>query len=78
MTRLFLIATMALGLAAGQAAAACTVEYKAKKDDPLRLEQSTMTIPDTACTKEAAAPIVAAELKKRGWILLSIVSVSGE
>lgn len=75
MTRSFLIATLVLGLAAGQAAA-CTVEYKAKKDDPLRLEQSTMTVPDTACTEEAAAPIVAAELAKRGWILLSIVSVS--
>ncbi len=72
-----LIATLAVAtaLAAAPASAACLVEYKAKQDNPLRLEHGTVTVPDSACTKAAAAPIVQAQLAQRGWTLLSILSV---
>ena len=72
-----LLATLALtlSLTAGQAFAACTAEYKAKQDNPLRLEHGTMSVPDSACTKAAATPIVAEQLAQRGWTLLSVISV---
>jgi len=56
--------------------AACTAEYKAKRTDPTSYDHGRMSVPDSACTKDAAAPIVAAELAKQGWTLLAIVKVT--
>lgn len=67
---------LVLALTATQASAACSVNYKAKRDNPLRLEYGTTSVPDSACTAAAAQPIVAEQLAQRGWTLLSIVSVS--
>lgn len=64
-----------MAFTASAASAACTVEYKAKRDNPLRLEFGVTTVPDSACTKAAARSIVAAQLAQRGWQLLNIVSV---
>lgn len=76
MKYLIIILGLVLSVAASQASAACVVEYKAKQDNPLRLEFGTTTVPDNACTKAAAQPIVSEQLAQRGWTLLSIVSVS--
>lgn len=76
MKRYAIILALGLGLAANGASAACFAEYKAKKDKPLRLDYGTVTVPDSACTIEAATPIVKAQLAQKGWTLLSILSVS--
>ena len=70
---LFALVTM---LSAGAAEAACTVEYKAKRDDPLKLDFGSAQLPDDACgSKEAAAAALAPQLAQKGWTLLSIVSI---
>ncbi len=75
MKKLLTMLTFLMAFTGAQASAACLVEYKAKQDNPLRLEYGTTTVPDSACTATAAQPIVAAQLAQRGWTLLNIVSV---
>ncbi|WP_120500360.1 hypothetical protein [Roseovarius sp. EL26] len=53
----------------------CTVEYKAKRDNPLELFFETAQISGT-CTKENAAAELKEQLAEQGLILLKIVSVS--
>jgi len=60
---------------ASSAHAACTAEYKAKQDNPLRLEHGTLSVPGP-CTLDAATPKVKAALKEKGWTLLKVLSVS--
>ncbi|PRX37343.1 hypothetical protein SAMN05216257_101366 [Meinhardsimonia xiamenensis] len=73
-----LVLTLTLTLAAAPAAAGCKVEYKAKRDDPLRLEYGIVEIPQSACTPEAAREHVEKLLAGRGWTLLKILSVRSE
>lgn len=55
--------------------ASCYVDYKAKRDDPLKLHYGVIELPDTACGDVAAARSqVAARLTAAGWVLLNIVS----
>jgi len=75
MKKIVTIAALVMALSASQASAACVAEYKAKRDNPLRLDYGTVTIPDDACTVAAAQAIVSEQLAQRGWTLLSIVSV---
>lgn len=73
-----LIAAMAALLSAQPADAACRVEYKAKMDNPLRLDFGVADLPDAACaSKAAAAKALAPKLQKQGWTLLAIVSILG-
>ena len=70
-----LIALIA-ALAAGSANAACAVQYKAKRDNPLKLDFGTVELPDSACgSKDAAAAALASRLAEKGWTLLAIVSI---
>lgn len=57
------------------ALADCTAVYKAKQDNPLRLEHGSLAVSGT-CTKEAAKAKVKAELASKGWTLLKVLSVS--
>lgn len=66
-----------LSSGASAASAACTVEYKAKQDNPLRLEHEKIKV-DGPCTVDAVTDSVEAQLAERGWTLLKIVSVSDE
>ena len=68
----------ALALFAGQASAACLAEYKAKRDNPLRLEHGIMAIPDEDCGISRAEIVVRERLAEEGWTLLSVVSVGRE
>lgn len=55
--------------------AACSVEYKAKRDDPLRLDHGTIVL--DAC--ESAAQVereVRTRLAANGWILLKILGTT--
>ncbi len=78
MTRRRLLPLLALAtcLAAGAADADCQVQYKAKRDNPLKLDFGTASLPDEACASEsAAAAALAQRLAEKGWTLLSIVSI---
>ncbi len=76
MTRpLILITTLLLALAT-QASAQCYADYKAKQDDPLRLQYGLIALPDRACGNRAAAEAYARPVVARaGWTLLQIESI---
>ena len=61
-------------LAAGPAGAACYADYKAKRDDPLRLHYGVAALRG-ACTTESAAKELAPRLAAEGWQLLTILGV---
>ncbi|MCX7558041.1 hypothetical protein OS190_00575 [Sulfitobacter sp. F26204] len=58
-------------------AAGCYVDYKAKQDNPLRLQYGVAQINGT-CDLRAAAAELAPRLAAQGWQLLNILSVFGE
>lgn len=73
-----LILLLALAMTTLPASAACVVEYKAKRDNPLKLDFRTAQLPDAACaSKQAAAAALAPRLAQGGWTLLAIVSILG-
>ena len=61
--------------AAVPAQATCYADYKAKKDNPLRLHYGVAQVPDNACNRQAAARVIAARIARDGWQLLNVVSV---
>lgn len=63
---------------AAPAQAACFADYKAKRDDPLRLHYGVAELPDSACgSKKAASADLAPRLARDGWTLLNILSIFG-
>ncbi len=80
--RKLLIHTAAAALAlvlAGPAAAACYADYKAKRDNPLRLHYGVMELPDEACADpELAALEIARRIAVDSWQLLNILSFFDE
>ena len=78
MKRLIAISGLAalIALAGAPAAAECYADYKAKRDDPLRLHYGVIALPDPACASTDAA---GAEISRRiavdGWTLLKVVSI---
>lgn len=65
---------MGLTVAATGAQAACVVEYKAKRDNPLELFYDVATTRGP-CTKAAAAAELQARLAGKGLQLLKVISV---
>ncbi|MCA0993889.1 hypothetical protein [Alloyangia pacifica] len=62
---------------ASAAQADCYAEYKAKQDDPLRLQYGIALLPTPECpTKNTAAAQLEIRLDRNGWTLLSIVGLS--
>ena len=59
------------------AASECFAEYKAKKDDPLRLHYGVIQIPDGLCSREGAGRYIAARISVEGWSLLAVGRVFG-
>lgn len=57
-----------------QAHAACYADYKAKQDDPLRLQYGVAQI-NGSCTVQDAATELAPRLESDGWQLLEVMSV---
>ena len=71
-----LLYIIALCCTGQSASAACYADYKAKKDDPLKLHYGVIVLPDQACqSRQAAAQAVASRLADDGWTLLNIVGV---
>lgn len=74
-----LLATVPLALAlAGPVHADCYADYKAKLDDPLRLNYGVVQLPDAICNDPAQVRAeVAARISRDGWHLLSVLGVFG-
>ncbi|WP_171101400.1 MULTISPECIES: hypothetical protein [unclassified Ruegeria] len=73
LSSLAVLALISIGSAAS--AADCYADYKAKKDNPLKLHYGVMQV--SACKKGQAKSEVAKRLKSNGWTLLNVMSVFG-
>ncbi|MDH2326660.1 hypothetical protein QCN27_07240 [Cereibacter sp. SYSU M97828] len=71
MIRLALLLT----LCALPAHAACYADYKAKRDNPLRLHYGVAEVPE--CDPDIARKALQGRLGREGWTLLNILSVFG-
>ncbi len=61
------------------AAAQCFADYKAKQDNPLRLQYGLIALPAEACVShDAAARYAAPVIARTGWTLLQIESILDE
>lgn len=59
--------------------AACYADYKAKRDNPLRLHYGVMELPESACASPAAAEAaVRSRLSGADWELLNVVGLFGD
>ncbi len=60
------------------AQAACFADYKAKRDNPLRLHYGVMELPQAACAgTDAAAREIARRIARDGWTLLNVMAIFG-
>lgn len=73
----FLVLIAVAVMAASSAGAECYADYKAKKDDPLRLHYGVAEVSDASCDPSAAASELAPRLANAGWTLLSVMSTFG-
>lgn len=64
-------------MAASPAAAECYADYKAKKDDPLRLHYGVAEVSAASCDPTSASSELAPRLANAGWTLLQVVSTFG-
>ncbi|MEO0750672.1 MAG: hypothetical protein AAFY25_02620 [Pseudomonadota bacterium] len=67
---------LALSLMASGAHAACTVQYKAKRDNPLQLFHNVAVVPGP-CDRGTVQRQLRAQLAAQGLTLLKILSVQG-
>jgi hypothetical protein len=59
-------------------AAQCYADYKAKRDNPLRLQYGVVELPASACgNARAAATYLQPRLERDNWIFLQIMSTFG-
>jgi len=73
------LGAMVLSLAATASQAACYADYKAKRDNPLKLQYGVIELPDEACgSKKAAGAEISARIARDGWKLLSVNAIFGE
>ncbi|WP_099825815.1 hypothetical protein [Oceaniglobus indicus] len=74
--RPFLPLLAVLTLAATTSQAACFADYKAKRDNPLKLHYGVVELPDTACVSRAsAADAIARRIAPDGWQLLTVMQI---
>lgn len=73
MTRILTL-TLTLTLLGSAAQGACYADYKAKRDDPLRLHYGVALV-EGACTVEGATVELTPRLARDDWQLLSIEGV---
>lgn len=76
MKRLSFLAVLMLGLA-GPVAAECYADYKAKRDEPLKLHYGVAQVSDANCSPGAAEGELAPRLASDGWTLLNVLSTFG-
>ena len=80
MRRLYLsLLVVSALIAATPVSAACFADYKAKRDNPLRLHYGVIELSDAACgTPSRAEAEVRQRIARGNWELLNIVSVFGD
>ncbi|MBU2866617.1 hypothetical protein [Pacificibacter marinus] len=71
-------AALALAVLPMSANAACYAEYKAKRDNPLKLHYGIAEVLDAQCNASAAQAALAPRLAADGWVLLSVVGFVDE
>ena len=73
------VVTLAVLLAAGPVSAACFADYKAKKENPLKLHYGVMQVDAKPCQmSKAIRNTVKNRLSSGGWTLLKVRSVFDE
>ena len=73
---IYMLATLTALAIAGSADAACFADYKAKRDNPLRLHYGVVELPDAACGNKADAKAeIAQRLSAGNWRLLNVLSI---
>jgi len=73
-----LLAAMAITLSlAGPSAAECYADYKAKQDNPLRLQYGVAQVSDAGCSRDGAEAELSPRLAAAGWTLLTVISTFG-
>jgi hypothetical protein len=77
MKRNVLTAAVVLALLVGPAAAECYADYKAKRDEPLKLHYGVAQVSDANCSPDAAEGELAPRLASDGWTLLNVLSTFG-
>ena len=70
----YLALVVALAAAPAAASAACTVEYKAKRDTPFTLVYDVTTV-SGPCTRQDVKAKLARKLEAQGLVLLKVLSV---
>jgi hypothetical protein len=55
--------------------AACYADYRAKKDNPLRLHYGVIDLRSADCTMSVAASVIPGRIASDGWDLLQVISV---
>lgn len=74
-----LLLSVALAAIAQTAQASCYADYKAKRDDPLKLHYGVIDLPNSACdNRKAAARLIRARIEADGWSLLKVQSIFNE
>ena len=74
-----LVAAGLLSLIALPASAACYADYKAKRDNPLRLHYGVIELPDAACADpEFARAEIARRIAEGNWKLLNVLAIFDE
>ena len=76
-TALSLLTALALALGSSAASAGCFADYKAKRDNPLRLHYGVAEV-SGPCDRGAAQEELSARLRAAGWTLLNVLSVFGD
>lgn len=78
MTRflLSLLAAAVITAVPAIAEAACYADYKARRDNPLKLHYGVMQV--SSCDRGAARGEVAARLARNGWTLLNVLGTFDE
>ncbi len=69
-------AMIALG-AASAARASCYADYKAKRNDPLRLHYGVIELSEADCRKDVAGSVIARRIAADSWQLLAVLSLFG-
>tara|TARA_B110000438_G_scaffold295942_1_gene339834 strand:+ start:244 stop:648 length:405 start_codon:yes stop_codon:yes gene_type:complete len=62
----------------GPASSTCFVDYKAKKNNPLRLHYGVVEVDSSQCTIKKAEKVVSKRIEVGGWLLLGVMSLFDE
>lgn len=76
MKKLLFLVPLVLALS-GPAAAECYADYKAKRDEPLKLHYGVAQVSDGNCSPGSAEGELAPRLATDGWTLLNVLSTFG-